>query len=122
MEESEIDKLKLASFSSDGASVMTGKRNGIAAKLRSEIMSLINVHCICHRLALACADVCDSVTYLQQVEKILYQLWSFFDNSAKKSAAYAKAVLKVKLLNLSTREKEDQNKNSKGMQNLLVVN
>ena len=101
LEESAIDKHKLASFSSDGASVMTGKTNGVAAKLRSEIKPLINVHCICHRLALACADACDSVTYLQQVEKILYQLWSFFDHSAKKSAAYAKAVLKVKSLNLS---------------------
>ena len=96
MEESEIDKLKLASFSSDG----------VAAKLRSEVKSLINVHCICHRLALACADGCDSVTYLQQVEKILYQPWSFFDNSAKKSAAYAKAVLTVKSLNLSRQGKK----------------
>ena len=96
LEESEIDKLKLASFSSDG----------VAAKLRSEVKSLINVHCICHRLALACADGCDSVTYLQQVEKILYQPWSFFDNSAKKSAAYAKAVLTVKSLNLSRQGKK----------------
>lgn len=101
LEESAIDKDKLASFSSDGASVMTGKTNGVAAKLLSEIKPLINVHCICHRLAPACAYACDSVTYLQQVEKILYQLWSFFDNSAKKSAAYSKAVLKVKSLNLS---------------------
>ena len=122
LEESAIDKQKLASFSSDGASVMTGKTNGVAAKLRSEIKPLINVHCICHRLALACADACDSVTYLQQVEKILYQLWSFFDNSAKKSAAYAKAVLSKVVESLSTREQEDQNKNSKGMQNSLAVN
>lgn len=50
LEESEIDKLKLASFSSDGASVIMGKTNGLAAKLRSEIRSSINVHCICHRL------------------------------------------------------------------------
>ena len=44
LEESEIDKHKLASFSSDGTSVMTGKTNGVAAKLRSERKSLINVH------------------------------------------------------------------------------
>ena len=46
------------------------------------------------------------MTYLQQVEKILFQLQSFFDNSVKKSAAYAKAVLKVKLLNLSRQGKK----------------
>ena len=80
---------------------MTGKTNGVAAKLRSEVKPLINIHCICHRLALACADACDSVTYLTQVEKILYQLWSFFDHSAKRSAAYAKAALDVKSLSLS---------------------
>ena len=59
---------------------------------------------------------CDSVTSLQKVEKILYQLWSIFDKLAKKSAVYAIAVLKVKLLNLSTKKREYQNKNSKGMQ------
>lgn len=101
LEESNINVNKLASFSSDGASVMTGKTNGVAAKLRSEVKPLINIHCICHRLALACADACDSVTYLTQVEKILYQLWSFFDHSAKRSAAYAKAALDVKSLSLS---------------------
>ena len=46
LEESEIEKHKLASFSSDGASVMTGKTNGVTAKLQSEIKSLINVRCI----------------------------------------------------------------------------
>ena len=80
---------------------MTGKTNGVAAKLQSEVKPLINIHCICLRLALACADACDSVTYLTQVEKILYQLWSFFDHSAKRSAAYAKAALDVKSLSLS---------------------
>ena len=55
---------------------------------------------------MACADACDSMTYLQQVEKILFQLQSFFDNSVKKSAAYAKAVLKVKSLNLSRQGKK----------------
>lgn len=42
----------------------------------------------------------------RQVEKILYQLWSFFDNLAKKSATYAKAVLKAKSLNHSWQGKK----------------
>ena len=109
--------------SSDGASVMTGKLNGVAAKLRSEIKSLINVHCICHRLALAGADACDSVTYLQQVEKILYQLWSFFRQFSKEVSSLCKSCAKSEVVeSLSTREKEEENKNSKGMQNSLVVN
>ena len=106
VEDAGIDKRKLASFSSDGASVMTGKRNGVASRLRAGNKTLINVHCICHRLALACGDANDTISYIKQVEKVLLQVWSFFDNSAKKSAAYAKAVLAVKQLSVSNRGKK----------------
>ena len=81
-------------LATDGASVMTGKRNGVAAFLRRECKLLLNVHCICHRLALACGDANDHVQYIQSVEKILPQLWSFFKNSPKKSASYAAVAAK----------------------------
>ena len=71
----------------DGASVMTAKRNGVAALLRREWKLLLNVHCICYRLALACGDANDHVQYIQSVENNLLQLWSFFKNSPKKSAS-----------------------------------
>lgn len=92
LNESQVELKKLTSLSSDGASVMTGKRNGVAVLLREESKVMLNVHCICHRLALACGDANDEVSYIKTVEKILVQLWSFFKNSAKKTAAYAKAV------------------------------
>ena len=47
---------KFTGFSSDGASVMLGKKTGVAALLREICPSLLNIHCICHKLALACAD------------------------------------------------------------------
>ncbi|CAB4037742.1 zinc finger 862-like, partial [Paramuricea clavata] len=93
LEDSKLEKSKLASFASDGASVMTGKKNGVAAKLRSDNKPLINVHCIAHRLALACGDASNSVSYILTMEKILIQLWSLFKNSPKKAAKYAKAVM-----------------------------
>lgn len=37
------------------------------------------------------------------MEKILIQLWSFFDNSAKRTAAYGKAVMAIKEINLSAK-------------------
>ena len=41
-------------FSSDGASVMTGKDNGVAAILKkTHCPHMISVHCVAHRLALA---------------------------------------------------------------------
>ena len=42
----------------------------------------------------------------QAIEKVLLQVWSFFDNSAKKSTAYAKAVLAVKQLSVNNRGKK----------------
>ena len=76
VDDSGINRNKLASCSSDRASVMTGKRNGVTARLRADNKALINTHCICHRLALACGDAND-VSYFKQVERVLLELWSF---------------------------------------------
>ena len=54
----DLDINRLSSLASDGASVMTGSHNGVAAKLW-EIVPTLNIHCICHHLALACNDVND---------------------------------------------------------------
>ena len=59
--------------------------------------------CMCHRLALACGDANNDVSYIATVEKILIQLWSFFDNSAKRTAAYGKAVMAMKKINLTAK-------------------
>ena len=64
------------------------------------------MHCICHHLALACGDANATISYIKQVEKVLIQVWSFFDSSAKESAAYAKALLAVKQLSVSNRGKK----------------
>ncbi|CAG8584019.1 5500_t:CDS:2 [Funneliformis caledonium] len=44
---------KITSFTSDGASVMLRKRNGVAAKIAERNSYLFTTHCIAHRLALA---------------------------------------------------------------------
>lgn len=79
--ESNLDVSKLSGLATDGCSVMTGKKNGVAALIRRECKLFLNVHCICHHLALACGDANDHVAYIKTVEKILIQLWSFFKNS-----------------------------------------
>ena len=53
-----LDISRLMGLSTDGASVMVGKNNGVAAKLRQRNSNLLNMHCVCHRLALACTDTC----------------------------------------------------------------
>ena len=59
----DLELKDLIGFCSDGASVMTGKDNGVAAKLKQlpECATLLSIHCICHRLALACGDAGDSL-------------------------------------------------------------
>ena len=60
----------LMAFSSDGASVMTGGNTRVAARLRQHqvLQCMLNIHCICHRLALACADLSDQLTFLKKFE------------------------------------------------------
>ena len=72
-------------FTSDGASVMTGHQSGIAARLseHENCQTMLSVCCMCHRLALACSDTGDELSYIQEFEKTLLQLWKFFKNSPK---------------------------------------
>jgi len=97
----DLDINKLTGLSTDGVSVMVGKENGVAAKLKREAKMLLNVHCICHRLALACGDANDHISYIKTVEKVLIQLWSFFHNSGKRTAAFTKAVIASAELQIS---------------------
>lgn len=66
------------SLASDGASVETGQRNRLAAKLKSMNSKIISFHYICHRLALSCVDSNDERSYVSVVETILRQL-KFFE-------------------------------------------
>ncbi|XP_028416122.1 uncharacterized protein LOC114539706 [Dendronephthya gigantea] len=66
-----LDINELKGFASDGASVMTGKNGGVAAKFKNlkECETMISIHCVCHRLALACADTGDELKFIQDFEK-----------------------------------------------------
>ena len=48
LEDSELKIENLMSLASDGASIMTGQRNGLAAKLKAINSKIISFHCICH--------------------------------------------------------------------------
>ena len=61
LKECDLEVRNLKSFPSDGASVITGEHSGVAARLKLVNKVLLNFHCICHRLALTCADTGDSI-------------------------------------------------------------
>jgi len=60
-----LDVTKVGGIASDGASVMLGCNNGEAAKLKAIVPSVMVVHCICHQLALACADSNQELSYIE---------------------------------------------------------
>ena len=51
-------------FGSDGASVMTGKHNGVGAKLKRDVGHVFTIHCVAHRLALATSSAAERVDYI----------------------------------------------------------
>ena len=88
-------------FGSDGASVMTGKNNGVGARLQKVCRIMVRSHCINHRLALACSDANDTVKYIQTIEVTLRQLWKWLEYP-KRCSAFVKVCVslqKIKLAN-----------------------
>ena len=55
----------LKAFVSDGANVMVGEGNGVAARLKRLNQSIVNFHCICHKRALVCGDSGDQKNYIK---------------------------------------------------------
>ena len=100
-----LDISKLMGLSTDGASVMVGKNNGVAAKLRQRNSKLLNMHCVCHRIALACTDTCQELKYIWEVEAVLRQFWYYFHNSPKRMACFLKYQIELRKVQLNHTEK-----------------
>ena len=60
---------------SDGAAVMTGRSNGVAARLKKHSPRMISVNCVAHRLALAASHAADGIPYLQRFKSTLQTLF-----------------------------------------------
>ena len=81
-----IDLNKIVSIVTDGASVMVGKKEGLTTKLKRDVPKVASVHCICHKLALSCADANTELKQITAVEQNLLQLWKLLHYSPKKLA------------------------------------
>ena len=74
---------KLVGFSSDGASIMTGRIGGVSAKLK-ELQPLLQVvHCMAHRLELALKDVfqAKNLSYINELVELVKSLYLFYYNN-----------------------------------------
>lgn len=87
LNKSSISLSRLVGFASDGANVMTGCRNGVAARLARRQPLLTSTHCVAHRLALAASQAGDDVPYVSNTFKpTLQQLFYFYENSTVRMA------------------------------------
>ena len=69
LKEFDLNINKMKSFVSNGASVMTGIHYRVAESLKRVNNVMLNFHCICHRLALACSG--NETEHIKKVEEIL---------------------------------------------------
>ena len=69
---------------------MTDAEDGVAAKFReiNDFKTMINVHYICHRLALACSGTRGELQIVKDFELTMTQLWKFFKDSPKRIKLY----------------------------------
>lgn len=72
-------KNNFVSFASDGASVMVGRKSGVASRLTAMYPNLITWHCLNHRLELAVGDAaseCQGINHFRSFMDSLYALYS----------------------------------------------
>ena len=82
LQEWNIDKEKIVGFGSDGASVMTGRHNGVRVRLQEDCHYLVHVHCIAHRVALASADAARISKVVAEYRRTLNDIYKFYEYSA----------------------------------------
>ncbi len=83
---SDIQK-KLIAFAGDGASVNTGKLNGVIALFRQRLSSeIIMIQCMSHRLELAFKDATKKISLYTKVYSLLDELFKFYHRSSKQLA------------------------------------
>ncbi|XP_040294715.1 zinc finger protein 862-like [Bufo bufo] len=83
-----LDLQKMVMFTSDGASVMLGKQNGVAACLRNDIPHLLEQHCVAHREDLGIEDACKKVSLMGDIEMFLRTVYTMFSRSSVKKAEF----------------------------------
>ena len=88
LEELDLYVTKVGGMASDGVSVVLICHNGVAATLKAVVPSVIVVHCVCHRLALAYADSNQELSYIEKVTNYLTELWKLFKYSNLKMATF----------------------------------
>ncbi len=76
-------KNNLICFASDGASVMLGKKSGVASLLAEKYPNIIRWHCLNHRLELAVSSAIKEVTAVNHFQVFFDKLYTLYSRSPK---------------------------------------
>ena len=98
---------KVVFLCADGASVNMGKKNGVAAKLKTSLDYIIAVHCIAHRLELGVSKSLQDHPHLKRLNDVLVFLYEQYHYSPK-------ALRELRMLGEAFEEKVLKPTNLKG--------
>ena len=73
----------LIALGTDGASVMTGVKNGLVTKYKQQNPFLLTQHCAAHQLALASAQAANSFPYMVKYQSPLNEIYKYYHFSPK---------------------------------------
>ncbi|CAM2096108.1 unnamed protein product [Caretta caretta] len=88
----QLDLMKMVMFTSDGASVMLGKPNGMAAQLKRDIPHLVQQHCVAHREDLGISDAWKEVKLIRDIETLMRTVYMEFCQSSRRKCKFQETV------------------------------
>ena len=80
-----IPVTKITQLGTDGASVMTGRKQGLTGHILRQNPHLINSHCSAHRIALCSEQAANHVPAMKEYQKTLENLYYHFKKSPVKT-------------------------------------
>jgi len=91
----EFLRTNFIAFISDGASVMLGKKTGVATQLKSKYPGIFTWHCLNHRLELAVHDAQRDIAAINHFRSFLDTVYSLFNQSSKNQRELKEASVEL---------------------------
>lgn len=88
-------KNHLVSFASDGASVMLGRKSGVAKQLSGQYPNIVTWHCLNHRLELAVGDTVSDVSGVNHFQAFMDKLYTVYSRSPQNQRELAECAAEL---------------------------
>ncbi|XP_015121770.1 uncharacterized protein LOC107044415 [Diachasma alloeum] len=84
--EQQIPKANIIGFGSDGCSVMMGKNNSVASRLKTDLPGITISKCLCHSLHICASTVCEELP--RTAENLARNINYYFTSSCKRQSEF----------------------------------